>query len=165
MLPAHRHTPKAGGNVARFIAPMRPRMVTSVPADTSKWLYEPKLDGYRAIAVRNGSAADLYSIEGHKFNERFPRILGALNNSPSATWCLMRIGGSGAKRPTQFQRITNAAWTTLLIYYNVFDVLHYKGQVLRENRGRTRCRTIVILEELRTWNAGGALAPDVSFVK
>jgi ATP-dependent DNA ligase len=126
-----RHTPKAAGNVARFIAPMRPRMVPSLPADTSKWLYEPKLDGYRAIAVRNGGAADLYSIEGHKFNERVPRILGALNKLTVGD--LVLDGELVALEPSgrpNFNELQNAARTKLPIYYIVFDVLHYKGQDL-----------------------------------
>jgi ATP-dependent DNA ligase len=39
-------------DVPRFTAPMRPKMVPSLPDDRSKWLLEPKLDGYRgALSV------------------------------------------------------------------------------------------------------------------
>jgi ATP-dependent DNA ligase len=53
---------------ARYIAPMRPVMVSTLPADRDKWLLEPKLDGYRAIAVKSGGRADLYSMDGKLYN-------------------------------------------------------------------------------------------------
>jgi ATP-dependent DNA ligase len=120
-----RQAPKAAGDSARFIVPMRPRMVPALPADTSKWLYEPKLDGYRAVAVRKGDAADLYSVEGHKFNERFPRILDALNKLTVGD--LVLDGELVALEPSgrpNFNELQNAARTNLPIHYIVFDVLH-----------------------------------------
>jgi bifunctional non-homologous end joining protein LigD len=106
-------------------------MVPALPTDTTKWLYEPKLDGYRAIAVRNGSAADLYSIEGHTFNERFPHILGALNKLTVGGLVLdgelVAVEPSG--RPN-FNELQNAARTRLPIYYIVFDLLHFNGEDL-----------------------------------
>jgi ATP-dependent DNA ligase len=52
------------GTYAGFIAPMRPKMVPSLPDDRSKWLLEPKLDGYRVIAVKSGGhASSLLPVE------------------------------------------------------------------------------------------------------
>jgi len=66
------------GKAARFIAPMRPVMVSTLPADRSKWLLEPKLDGYRAIAVKSATETILYSIDGKIYNSEFPQIHKAL---------------------------------------------------------------------------------------
>src|SRR6266851_7276681 len=79
-MPGRQRAARNTGTAARFIPPMRPRMVSTLPADNTKWLYEPKLDGYRAIAVKNGDSANLFSMEGRRFDERFPRVLAALNN-------------------------------------------------------------------------------------
>jgi hypothetical protein len=50
-------------NVARFIPPMRPKMVPKLPDNRTKWLLEPKLDGYRVIAVKSSGNANLYSMD------------------------------------------------------------------------------------------------------
>jgi ATP-dependent DNA ligase len=119
------------GKVAQFIPPMRPRMVSTLPADNSKWLYEPKLDGYRVIAVKNGGSANLFPMEGRRFDERFPRVRAALNNLTAKSIVLdgevVAVEPSG--RPN-FNELQNAARTKLPIYYIVFDLLHYKGEDL-----------------------------------
>jgi hypothetical protein len=40
-------------DVAGFIQPMKPTMVSRLPDGRSKWLLEPKLDGYRMVAVKS----------------------------------------------------------------------------------------------------------------
>jgi ATP-dependent DNA ligase len=126
-----RRQSKTAGTVARFIAPMRPHMVSTLPEDCSKWLFEPKLDGYRTIAVRQGGTSDLYSMEGRKFNERFPRVLDALGKLTPMDVVLdgelVALEPSG--RPN-FNELQNAARTKLPIYYIAFDVLHYRGEDL-----------------------------------
>jgi|ERR1041385_9479774 hypothetical protein len=52
-------------NVARFIAPMKPKMVPRLPDDRAKWLFEPKLDGYRVIGMRTAGRANLYSMDAN----------------------------------------------------------------------------------------------------
>ncbi len=106
-------------------------MVSTLPADNSKWLYEPKLDGYRVIAVKNGGSTHLFSMEGRRFDERFPRVRAALNNLTAKSIVLdgevVAVEPSG--RPN-FNELQNAARTKLPIYYIVFDLLHYKGEDL-----------------------------------
>jgi bifunctional non-homologous end joining protein LigD len=125
---AVRQKSKTTGNAARFIPPMRPRMVSTLPADSSKWLYEPKLDGYRAIAVKNGGTASLFSMEGRVFNDRFPHVLAALDKLPLKDVVLdgevVAVEPSG--RPN-FNELQNAARTKLPIHYIAFDVLHHRG--------------------------------------
>lgn len=50
-------------NVAQFHFSDETDHGEPLPDDRSKWLLEPKLDGYRAIAVKSGSHANLYSME------------------------------------------------------------------------------------------------------
>src|SRR6185503_1547869 len=38
-----------------FMEPMRPVLVTTLP-EGAEWSYEPKLDGYRALALKTGSS-------------------------------------------------------------------------------------------------------------
>jgi len=65
-------------DVPRFIAPLRPKMVSSLPEDRSKWLFEPKLDGYRVIA---GGHANLYSMDSKIYNQEFPAIHDAVSGA------------------------------------------------------------------------------------
>ncbi len=106
-------------------------MVSELPADSSKWLYEPKLDGYRAIAVKNRNGADLYSMEGRKFNQRFPRVVGVLKELAAEDAVLdgELVAVEPGGRPN-FNELQNSSTTKLPIYYIVFDVLHYQGKDL-----------------------------------
>jgi bifunctional non-homologous end joining protein LigD len=47
--------------------------VTKLPED-SQWVYEIKLDGYRAIAVKSGDRLALLSRRGKSFNRQFSAV-------------------------------------------------------------------------------------------
>lgn len=118
-------------DVARFIAPMKPTMVPKLPDDRSKWLLEPKLDGYRAIAVKSAGHANLYSMDTKIYNQEFPAVYAALEKLMHRDVVLdgeivaLEPGG----RPN-FNALQNRKSTRLPIYYIAFDCLHYKGKDL-----------------------------------
>jgi bifunctional non-homologous end joining protein LigD len=62
--------PKA---TARFIEPMKPRLLESPPA-AGDWLYELKFDGIRALAIKNGEKVSLMSRNKNELRTRFPQI-------------------------------------------------------------------------------------------
>jgi bifunctional non-homologous end joining protein LigD len=47
-------------------------------AEPGKWLFEPKLDGLRCLAVRNGPEVGLWSRNRLSFSTRFPELVEAL---------------------------------------------------------------------------------------
>jgi len=51
-------------------------LVPTLP-EGSDWIYEVKLDGYRAIGVKTSSETILYSRNHKNFNKRFPQIAEA----------------------------------------------------------------------------------------
>jgi len=120
-------------DVPRFIAPMRPKMVPSLPDDRFKWLLEPKLDGYRVIATKTGGKANLYSMDAKIYNAEFPDIYEAVTKMLSYETVLdgeiVAVEPSG--RPN-FNALQNRKSTKLPIYFIAFDCLHYRGRDLVE---------------------------------
>ncbi len=57
--------------------PMEARSQTEIPAGEN-WLYEPKWDGFRCLAFRNGSEVLLQSKSGQPLGRYFPEMVAAL---------------------------------------------------------------------------------------
>ena len=57
--------------------PMELRAVDAIP-DGTGWLYEPKWDGFRAIAVRDGDDVAIFSKAGQPLGRYFPEVVAAL---------------------------------------------------------------------------------------
>src|SRR5262249_54094387 len=69
---------------ARFIEPMLLLRTDSLPSG-EQWLYELKLDGYRAIAFKRNGAVYLRSRNDNDFNARYPDVVKALSKLPENT--------------------------------------------------------------------------------
>jgi ATP-dependent DNA ligase len=68
-----------------FIPPMECLAVTKVP-NGPLWVYEVKLDGYRAIAVSaKKGKPNLFSRRGKSLDRKFPDVAQALTALPSRT--------------------------------------------------------------------------------
>jgi ATP-dependent DNA ligase len=59
------------------LAPMEALSVDAIPQG-SKWQYEPKWDGFRCLAFRDGDHIELQSKSGRPFNRYFPEIVAAI---------------------------------------------------------------------------------------
>ena len=49
------------------------------------WLYELKLDGYRAIAFKSGGKVHLRSRNNKDFDKKYPSVVTALAGMPDET--------------------------------------------------------------------------------
>jgi len=58
-------------------APMEARIVAELP-EGEGWQYEPKWDGFRAIAVREGATVEIWSKAGKPLGRYFPEVIAAL---------------------------------------------------------------------------------------
>jgi ATP-dependent DNA ligase len=59
------------------IAPMEALLAADVP-EGERWLYEPKWDGFRCIATRDGDAIELWSKSGKSLSRYFPEVVAML---------------------------------------------------------------------------------------
>lgn len=63
--------------IARNYAPMEAQPAAELPAGPH-WQYEPKWDGFRCIAFRDGARVDLESKSGKPLTRYFPEVAAAL---------------------------------------------------------------------------------------
>jgi ATP-dependent DNA ligase len=63
--------------IATSFAPMEAKLVGELPAG-AQWQYEPKWDGFRCLAFKDGAAVDLRSKAGQPFNRYFPELVDAV---------------------------------------------------------------------------------------
>jgi ATP-dependent DNA ligase len=69
---------------ASFVEPMECLSVSKLP-EGDQWIWEVKLDGYRALAVKSGTGITLFSRRGKSLNRQFPYIADALASLPEGT--------------------------------------------------------------------------------
>jgi len=60
-----------------FIEPMQCKLVERLPT-AGKWLYELKLDGFRALAIKNGTKAELISRNKKDLSARYPELMDSI---------------------------------------------------------------------------------------
>ena len=118
------------GMNAHFIAPMLLLQKEVLP-NGSNWLYEIKLDGYRAIAFKTGGKVHLRSRNDNDFATRYPNVYAALASLPDETVVDGEIVALDETGRPSFNILQNHASkeTTQLIYY-VFDLPMVAGRDL-----------------------------------
>ena len=62
------------------VEPMETRQVARIP-EGEEWIYEPKWDGFRCLAFRDGNDVELQSKSGESLTRYFPEIVTALKNA------------------------------------------------------------------------------------
>ena len=68
-------------------APMDALSVDAIP-DSADWQYEPKWDGFRCLAFRDGDAIELQSKSGQPLARYFPEVVEALRKLPATKFVL-----------------------------------------------------------------------------
>jgi bifunctional non-homologous end joining protein LigD len=111
-----------------FIKPMFASS-TEKPFDSNEWLYELKLDGYRAIA-EVGKKFRLYSRNGLSFEEKYPPVVQALKKIKKKAVLDGEIVLLADNKP-DFQKLQHydGHREYPLVYY-AFDILSLEGKDL-----------------------------------
>jgi bifunctional non-homologous end joining protein LigD len=112
---------------ASFVEPMECLSVSKLPVGAT-WIWEIKLDGYRALAVKSRTGLTLFSRRKKSFNRQFVHIVDALADLPEGTVVdgeLVAIDDSG--RP-DFNLLQNFRAEASRIHYYIFDLLRWKDR-------------------------------------
>lgn len=114
----------------RFIEPMQAKLVAQLPA-RGDWLYEVKLDGYRALALKDGDSVRLLSRNHNDLTAGYPSLRAAVSRLSADRVMLdgeiVALDESG--RPS-FQALQYRVRQGMVIAYFAFDVLHVDGRDL-----------------------------------
>ncbi len=116
-----------------FVFPMKARTVEEPPR-TGNWIYELKLDGYRAIAVKDGASAELISRNKKPLTERFPEVVEAVRQLGATQLVLDgEIVALDAEGRPSFQLLQASEMEKVppTVVYYLFDLINLEGRDLR----------------------------------
>jgi bifunctional non-homologous end joining protein LigD len=99
-----------------------------------QWLYELKLDGYRAVAFKRNGVVSLRSRNDNDFNARYPGVVTALAALPDDTVIDGEIVAFDEEGRPSFNALQNYGSAPAPVAYYVFDVLVLSGQDVRRER-------------------------------
>ena len=107
---------------AEFIEPMDCAPVTKL-GDGPGWIYEIKLDGYRAIAIKTDGRVRLFSRRRKSFEHHYPLIVEALGELPEGTVVDGEIVALDDSGKPNFNLLQNFRSEAQHIHYFIFDLL------------------------------------------
>ena len=117
---------KASKTTARFIKPMLALGAGSLP-EGDHWVYELKLDGYRALGIKTNGKVSLRSRNDKDFTTKFPGVTKALARLPDETVVDGEVVAVDEGGRPSFNLLQNSASGSTILYY-LFDVLTLAGR-------------------------------------
>ena len=115
----------------RFVTPMTAVLVTALP-EGDNWLYELKLDGYRALLIKDGERISIISRNEKDLTASYPTITAAAArlNAQATTLDGEVVALDPQGRPS-FQALQHrSAHPSHAIAFYAFDILHLDGREL-----------------------------------
>jgi bifunctional non-homologous end joining protein LigD len=129
---------------ARFVAPMLATLTTDYFSDPG-WIFERKLDGVRAVVVRDEHGTQLYSRSEKPMTGAYPELVEALGSGPALVADGEVVAFDGAQ--TSFAKLQGrlglsdpdrARATGVAVFLYLFDVMVADGQDVTPLPLRTR---------------------------
>jgi DNA ligase D-like protein (predicted ligase) len=117
---------------AAFIEPMLLQRTDRLPEGTD-WMYELKLDGYRALAIKSDGKVQLRSRNDNDFTLRYTGIAKALTSLPNETVVDGEVVALDPSGKPSFNALQNYGSSRPAIFFYIFDLLVLAGRdVMRE---------------------------------
>src|SRR5262245_48305141 len=100
------------------------------------WIFEPKLDGERCLAFRDGGTVQLLSRNHKRLNERYPELVEAFASQEADDFVVdgeivafegNRSSFARLQRRMQLDDPAAALRTGVPVYFYLFDVVHANG--------------------------------------
>ena len=125
-----------------MIEPMK-AVLSGEPFSDPDWIFERKLDGIRAIAIKDGSGVSLVSRTARRMNDQFPEVVRALEEEPADDFIVDGELVAFENGVTSFARLQQRAREHVPVFLYVFDLPRYEGEdlrplPLRERKARLR---------------------------
>ncbi|HZV89188.1 MAG TPA: non-homologous end-joining DNA ligase [Candidatus Binatus sp.] len=136
---------------ASFVEPMECLSVSKLPEGV-EWLWEIKLDGYRALAVKTGTGVTLFSRRRKSLNRQFPYIVEALADLPAGTVVDGEVVAIDDHGRPDFNLLQNFRAEASRIQYYVFDLLCWKDRDLTRVpmvERRALLKSVVVIRDKR----------------
>jgi DNA ligase D-like protein (predicted ligase) len=136
---------------ASFIEPMECLSVSKLPGG-NQWIWEIKLDGYRAIAVRSGTAVTLFSRRRKSLNKQFTYIVDALADLPEGTVVDGEVVAIDDHGRPDFNLLQNFRAEASRIQYYIFDLLRWNNRDLTRVpmvERRALLKSLVVIRDKR----------------
>jgi bifunctional non-homologous end joining protein LigD len=126
---------KAAGTLPEFVTPMAARPVAQLP-EGPEWLYELKLDGYRALLLKNGTAVEIRSRNDKDLTRMYPQVAeAALRLEAESAVIDGEIVALDAQARPSFQALQHrSSHPQSQILFYAFDLLHLNGRTFLTDR-------------------------------
>jgi bifunctional non-homologous end joining protein LigD len=114
-----------------FVNPMLARPVVQLPS-AKGWLYELKLDGYRALVMKKRGAVTVFSRPGNNLNTKFPTIVRAFSFLPDNTMVDGELVVLDEHGKPSFSALQHSRFTANSLHFYAFDLVFYEGRDVRK---------------------------------
>jgi bifunctional non-homologous end joining protein LigD len=124
------------------IEPMK-AVLSDQPFSDPGWIFERKLDGIRAIAIKDDSGVSLMSRTAHRMNDQFPEVVRALEEEAAEDFIVDGEIVAFEDGRTSFARLQQRAREHVPVFLYAFDLPRHEGDdlrplPLRERKARLR---------------------------
>lgn len=123
-----RQLPKAR---LEFVKPMLAKPVDQLPSGKD-WIYELKLDGYRALVMKKRRAVTIFSRRGNNLNSAFPSIVSAFSFLPDDVMIDGELVVLDEQGKPSFSALQHSRFTPDTLHFYVFDLVAFQGRDLRK---------------------------------
>lgn len=125
------------GRLPSWIPPMLATLTEALPTQ-GKWVYEPKLDGVRALIYVSGGTVRIYSRNQKPLNDAYPELVEALSDAVGGDAVLDGeiVAFDPERGVTSFARLqqrmqlrdpVRARRSQVAVHLYIFDCMHYAG--------------------------------------